>query len=86
MRLAFSSSVTLLFALSFGLGTFKQTIAALDNVVPTDESALEEEVGIARMLFFQLFVEAVVRTVGEAEVWLIEEGPSWRRLYRWKRQ
>ncbi len=68
-------------------GTFAQTVAALDNVEFSDPITLANEVRVARILFFQLFVEAVVRTVeGEDEIWLLEQGPSGRRLYRWMRQ
>jgi hypothetical protein len=73
-------------SIQFG-GTFEETVAALEKVEPSNLAALGAEVKIARVLFFQLFVEAVVRTIsGEDEIWLIEEGPAWRRLYRWTRQ
>ena len=68
-------------------GTFEQLVAALDKVEPSEAVALAGEVRVARVLFFQLFVEAVVRTVeGEDEIWLVEQGPLGRRLYRWMRQ
>lgn len=68
-------------------GTFEQTVDALDKKDPSEPAVLDNEVRIARVLFFQLFVEAVVRTVqGEDEIWLHEQGPSGRRLYRWVRQ
>lgn len=68
-------------------GTFEQAVEALDKMEPSDPAALANEVRVARVLFFQLFVEAVVRTVqGEDEIWLLEQGPSGRRLYRWMRQ
>jgi hypothetical protein len=71
---------------TFG-GTFEQAVEALDKVEPSDPAALANEIRLARILFFQLFVEAVVRTVrGEDEIWLLEQGPSGRRLYRWMRQ
>lgn len=39
-----------------------------------------------RWAFFQLFAEAVVRTVkGEDEVWLLESGPE-NRLYVWEKK
>ena len=59
----------------------------LDSPVPVDQERLWEEVRATRFLFFQLFVEAVVRTVdGEDEIWLIEESPEGRRLYKWSRR
>jgi hypothetical protein len=71
---------------AFG-GTFEQAVAALDNVEAANPESLAREVRIARILFFQLFVEGVVRTVeGEDEIWLLEQGPAGRRLYRWMRQ
>jgi hypothetical protein len=66
--------------------TFEQMAQALSILEDVDETALAAEVRKVRVLFFQLFVEAVVRTVqGEDEIWLIEESPTGRRLYTWTR-
>ncbi len=46
---------------------------------------MHEELARVRLTFFQLFAEAVVRTVkGEDEVWLLESGPE-DRLYVWEK-
>ncbi len=64
-----------------------ETVSILERAEPVDPDALAQEVRIARLLFFHLFVEAVARTVeGEDEIWLIEESPEGRRLYRWRRR
>ncbi len=45
---------------------------------------MREELARVRLTFFQLFAEAVVKTVkGEDEVWLLESGPE-DRLYVWE--
>lgn len=46
-----------------------------------------EEVSLVRFLFFELFVEAVVRMVKEEdEIWLVEETAEKRTLYVWRRE
>jgi hypothetical protein len=66
---------------------FEEAQASLFSVGVVDVDALEAELRTVRMLFFQLFVEAVVRTIeGEDEIWLVESGPKGRRLYTWSRQ
>ena len=46
---------------------------------------MSEELARVRLTFFQLFAEAVVKTVkGEDEVWLLESGPE-NRLYVWEK-
>lgn len=64
-----------------------ETVTILERREPSDPDALAQEVRVARLLFFHLFVEAVARTVeGEDEIWLIEESPEGRRLYKWRRR
>ena len=47
---------------------------------------LDEE-RLVRALFFNVFAEAVVRSVeGEDAIWLVEEAPSGRKLYVWRKQ
>lgn len=47
---------------------------------------IDAEVGRIRAFFFNLFAEAIVRTVqGEDEIWLLEDTGSSRRLYVWER-
>ena len=58
---------------------------ALDRVVEQTED-LQGEVREVRWLFYHLFVEAVARTVGEQEIWLLEQSPYGRRLYVWERK
>ena len=66
--------------------SFNEMLEAIVKVEPTDKDALDAELNAHRMLFFQLFVEAIVRTViGEDEVWLIETAPGSRRLFKWSR-
>ena len=49
-------------------------------------AAVEEEITLVHWLFFNLFVEAVVRTVeGEDVIWLVEEAGQHRSLYTWQR-
>ncbi len=48
-------------------------------------AALAREVRQVRLLFYHLFVEAVARTVGEQEIWLLERGPYGQKLYVWSR-
>lgn len=51
---------------------------------PSEEASIER--AQIRWAFFQLFAEAVVRTVkGEDEVWLLESGPE-NRLYVWEKK
>jgi hypothetical protein len=46
----------------------------------------EAELGQIRAFFFNLFAEAIVRTVqGEDEIWLLEDTGVNRRLYVWER-
>jgi hypothetical protein len=46
---------------------------------------LTREDRLIRLLFLELFAEAVVHAVeGEDEIWLVENGPT-RRLYVWER-
>lgn len=47
--------------------------------------AVAEEVKRIQALFFDLFVEAVARTVDEEEIWLVEEALGKRSLHKWKR-
>lgn len=45
-----------------------------------------EELSSIHWLFFNVFAEAVVHAVeGEDTIWLLEETPSGRRLYEWKK-
>ncbi len=49
-------------------------------------SDVQKEISLVRFLFFNLFVEAIVRTVqGEDEIWLLEEANQNRSLYVWER-
>jgi len=49
-------------------------------------SDIDAEVDRIRTFFFNLFAEAIVRTVqGEDEIWLLEDTGSSRRLYVWER-
>lgn len=53
--------------------------------VPRDEavsSKVAKELRLIRGLFFEIFVEAVVKTIkGEDLIWLLEDSPHGRRLY-----
>lgn len=50
------------------------------------DQAIVEEISLIHSLFFNLFVEAVVRTVqGEDEIWLVEETTRTRSLYTWQK-
>jgi hypothetical protein len=50
-----------------------------------DQQAIEE-ISLVHTLFFNLFVEAVVRRIkGEEEIWLLEEAGRTRSLYVWER-
>jgi len=64
---------------------FKSIGAALDASRKEDPS-LVREVRQIRRLFYHLFVEAVARTVGEQEIWLLEQSPFGQRLYVWARK
>lgn len=65
---------------------FSGMMTTLDTPAPFDPKALRDEIRTARLLFFELFVEAIARTIqGEDEIWLIEESPDGRRLYKWSR-
>lgn len=66
--------------------SFDDIFTAVVQTEPTDQDALQAELTANRVLFFQLFVEAIVRTVdGEDEIWLIETAPAGRRLFTWSR-
>jgi hypothetical protein len=53
--------------------------------IATEESILSE-LRLVRWSFFNLFGEAIVRTVqGEDEIWLVEDTGTQRRLYVWER-
>jgi hypothetical protein len=53
----------------------------------TSGQAIADEVALVHWLFFNVFAEAVVRTVeGEDVIWLIEETPRKRRLYVWQKE
>ncbi len=50
-------------------------------------AAAMEEMTVIHLLFFGLFVEAVVRMVnGEDEIWLVEETGRSHSLYAWRRE
>jgi hypothetical protein len=50
------------------------------------EQTVIEEITLVHSLFFNLFVEAVVRMVqGEDEIWLVEETTRTRSLYAWQK-
>ncbi len=52
----------------------------------TLEPQVAEEISLVHALFFNLFVEAVVRRIkGEEEIWLVEEAGRTRSLYVWER-
>ncbi len=58
----------------------------LHEATPPPDSAVTEEISLVHSLFFNLFVEAVVRTIqGEDEIWLVEEAGRSRSLYVWER-
>ncbi|MDT7809815.1 MAG: hypothetical protein QOJ70_3628 [Acidobacteriota bacterium] len=47
---------------------------------------VNKEISLVRFLFFDLFVEAIVRMVKEEdEIWLVEEAAGSRILYAWRR-
>lgn len=58
-----------------------------DNVnVDEHEIVAIDEISLVHYLFFNLFVEAVVRMVqGEDEIWLVEETTRTRSLYTWQK-
>ncbi len=57
----------------------------LPGSTSTHDQLQEEK--LVRALFFNVFAEAVVRNVeGEDAIWLVEEAPSSRRLYVWRKQ
>lgn len=64
---------------------FESIGKALDSTAEQNEE-LQHEVRQIRWHFYHLFVEAVARTVGEQEIWLLEESPFGHRLYVWARQ
>jgi len=74
------------------LGTTKRTITGdfgkaecNEEVSTTQETS--DEVSLVHWLFFNVFAEAIVRTVeGEDVIWLIEETPRKRRLYVWQKE
>ena len=69
-------------------------VSASREQVPTEETqaefewksdlsalSIQEEIGLIRRFFFELFVETVVRTIdGEEEIWLREDAPDGQRL------
>jgi hypothetical protein len=58
----------------------KGPISYSDAVVETPES-WEEDIKVVRTLFFEFFVEAIIKTIrGEDEIWLIETS-NVRRLF-----
>jgi hypothetical protein len=60
------------------------TMFPLPPTIPED---VAEELNLIRQLFFQLFVEAIVKFVkGEDQIWLMEVGPQYSRLYVWEAQ
>lgn len=72
-----------------GGSSFEEDAASLiDDLTQTaklSESDLQREIALIRVLFFQIFVEAVVASVqGEEEIWLVETGES-RTIYKWCR-
>jgi hypothetical protein len=57
-----------------------------DEVIDISQDTAKE-VSLVRWLFFNVFAEAVVRTVeGEDQIWLIEETPRKRRLFVWRKE
>ena len=57
-----------------------------DEVIDISQDTAKE-VALVRWLFFNVFAEAVVRTVeGEDQIWLIEETPRKRRLFVWRKE
>jgi len=57
------------------------------NEEVTSGQAIADEVALVHWLFFNVFAEAIVRTVeGEDVIWLIEETPRKRRLYVWQKE
>jgi hypothetical protein len=50
----------------------------------TEEMA--KDISLIHWLFFNVFAEAIVHTVGgEDEIFLLEETPTMRRLYIWQK-
>jgi hypothetical protein len=48
---------------------------------------LVNEIAFNHWLFFNVFAEAIVHTVGgEDKIWLLEETPTMRRLYVWQKR
>ena len=72
---------------SYYASDVQSILQAIDGepvVNPASDEVLRE-IRLIRALFFQLFAEAVVRTVhGEEVIWLLEMGPT-PRLYVWER-
>ena len=65
-------------------GDFLSAVVSRASANELDEP-VHGELEQVRWAFFQLFAEAVVRTVkGEDEVWLLESGPE-NRLYVWEK-
>jgi hypothetical protein len=51
-----------------------------------EDGDAKAELAQIRAFFFNLFAEAIVRTVqGEDEIWLLEDTGTNRRLYVWER-
>ncbi|HXI25266.1 MAG TPA: hypothetical protein VNG71_15490 [Pyrinomonadaceae bacterium] len=52
----------------------------------TGTEAINRETSLVRSLFLSVFAEAIVRTVeGEDTIWLIEEAPTKKQLYVWRK-
>jgi hypothetical protein len=64
-------------------GDFEEFDSASEILVP---EGLALETSLVRSLFLGVFAEAIVRTVeGEDTIWLIEETPSGKQLYVWRK-
>lgn len=64
----------------------EQNTAILKIEGTTLDQQATEEISLVHTLFFNLFVEAVVRRIkGEEEIWLLEEAGRTRSLYVWER-
>jgi hypothetical protein len=61
-----------------------EEVDEFDEIGPNEDQVKEER--LVRALFFNVFAEAVVRSVeGEDAIWLVEESPSGRKLYVWRK-
>ena len=68
----------------------KEIEGDFEEIDPFDETtateAINRETSLVRSLFLSVFAEAIVRTVeGEDTIWLIEEAPSKKQLYVWRK-